>query len=421
METRTTYLRRKQMSGRTKRRMALGAAAFVACFVALFAYVSMHLQPVPKPVLAKAPVGNAPVYFTVDGKLTAKRRIYPFSVVPGGVLNRGELLHMVHSDQVVAQHYAGFSVATAHVETVTAPRAVHVSYRRGDKIYWTAKKVMLKTGESVLSDGKNLIRGRCGNRISDTARFPIETNPPKTEVLDSSEEADEAPAPMGLSPVPGTSNTAQTFPTATGSNNGGGAAHGTPFAQFASSPIGGGTGGTETPPTTTTPVTPPVDTPPVTTPPVTTPPVTVPPVDTPPVDTPPVVTPPTPTCTELGTCPISTPTCADLGTCPVQPPPCAATGTCPTSPPTPTCEELGTCPVKTCEELGTCPTGPCTPGDVKCPTTPCVPGAEACPIHPVPEPRSPWLIAIAGAALLVARRRDKWTPRRHGAGTAPDA
>lgn len=129
----------------------------------------------------------------------AVRRIYPYSVLPGGVATRAELVRIVRSDKVVAAHYADFQVDQARPLTVRLARAVHVSYRKGDKVYWTAKKVMLREGETLLSDGRNEMRARCANRISDVARFPVEADAPSPELLDVAfEETLDAPADVGL-------------------------------------------------------------------------------------------------------------------------------------------------------------------------------------------------------------------------------
>jgi MYXO-CTERM domain-containing protein len=116
------------------------------------------------------------------------RRVYAYSIVPGGVLDRQELAHAVVVDKVVAEHYAAFETARATVKTVGKPRGVYVSYRKGDKVYWTAKKLQLAQGETVLSDGKNEIRTRCGNRISDVPQLPVEAQGPGEEELDASVE-----------------------------------------------------------------------------------------------------------------------------------------------------------------------------------------------------------------------------------------
>jgi hypothetical protein len=119
----------------------------------------------------------------------AGRQVYPFSIVPGGVLSREELVHVVNTDSVVAEHYAGFNVDAARVVKVTKPRAVYVSYRKGNEIYWTSKKLMLAQGETLLTDGVNELRTRCGNRISESPQSPVATDEPTSEVMDSSVES----------------------------------------------------------------------------------------------------------------------------------------------------------------------------------------------------------------------------------------
>jgi hypothetical protein len=89
------------------------------------------------------------------------------------------------ADKVVAAHYAGFAVEKASLRTVAGERAVYVSYRKGDRVYWTARKVTLADGETIVSDGRNEIRARCGNRISDTPQLPVEVKGPDERELDT--------------------------------------------------------------------------------------------------------------------------------------------------------------------------------------------------------------------------------------------
>jgi hypothetical protein len=123
--------------------------------------------------------------------------VYRYSVVPGGAFDRAELAHVVRTDKVVAAHYADFDVERARPVPVSAPRAVYVSYRKGDKIYWTSKKVTLQAGETLLTDGLNEMRARCANRISDLPRFPVEQNAPDPGTLDLL--VNEEPEPDGSS------------------------------------------------------------------------------------------------------------------------------------------------------------------------------------------------------------------------------
>lgn len=110
--------------------------------------------------------------------------VYRNSVLPGGVGSAVELRSALAHDPVAAAHYAGFNVAAARKVQVERSRMAHVSYRIGDNIYWTRKPVRLALGETLLSDGEHLVRGRCGNRISDEAQAPVLVDEPAPEVLE---------------------------------------------------------------------------------------------------------------------------------------------------------------------------------------------------------------------------------------------
>lgn len=194
METRTVYLRRRKITTRYKKRLIGAGLAGVAACVAAVALVpgTSVVHPGSGAGHDAMPVAAAQVALATAAQSgrTQPRRIYPFSIVPGGVGSRADLQHMIRTDKVVAQHYATFAVDKAVLETVDKPRAVHVSYRKGDKVFWTAKTVMLAKGETLLTDGTSEIRGRCGNRISETAQLPVEEHGPGAEVLDTAMDAD---------------------------------------------------------------------------------------------------------------------------------------------------------------------------------------------------------------------------------------
>jgi hypothetical protein len=67
---------------------------------------------------------------------------------------------------VVAEHYRSVSLGSVRTELVPEDRLAYVSYRIGNKIYWTKNKVHLKKGEMILTDGLTQVRARCGNCIS---------------------------------------------------------------------------------------------------------------------------------------------------------------------------------------------------------------------------------------------------------------
>jgi len=193
------YNRRRRAAKRLQKRLAI--AALLCATVSAAAFMTLREQ-APEAPGAYAGAGAAlarPVAATVaamdaPSAHAGARRVYPFSIVPGGVSGREEVVRMLQTDQVVAQHYAGLQAARLARVTVSKPRAVYVSYRKGDKVYWTAQKVTLAKGETLLTDGSNEIRGRCGNRISDTARLPVEANGPTMAMLDAATDpdADEA-------------------------------------------------------------------------------------------------------------------------------------------------------------------------------------------------------------------------------------
>ena len=131
----------------------------------------------------------APISVAFDlpakGDSSADRPLYPYSVIPRGVSSARELLTALKEDSVVAAHYRGFHVASARMIRLGEDRQAFVSYRIGDRVYWTRKKVTLHVGEFLLTDGKNLARGRCGNRISEAPASPTSLEEPPTKVLNT--------------------------------------------------------------------------------------------------------------------------------------------------------------------------------------------------------------------------------------------
>ena len=178
---RTVWLLRKK---RQRIRLCIVAAIAV---VATVAAMTWEQGPAAiKTSAAAAPGVQLAVATAAPAAAATTRRVYPYSIVPGGVATRDDLQRRVSTDAVVARHYATFDVKKAHALAVPKARAVYVSYRKGDKVFWTAHKVMLAAGETVLSDGASEIRGRCGNRISEKAQLPVAMNEPTEAELDAS-------------------------------------------------------------------------------------------------------------------------------------------------------------------------------------------------------------------------------------------
>lgn len=162
--------------------LACGAFALLVPFAVL---LWLHGQ--PEPARDAAPLAAAlPAALPMATANAPAQLVYRLSVIPGGVRSATELAATVRRDQVVAAHYAGFDVAAAHLVRLDKPRFVHVSYRIGDKVYWTRKKVQLAAGEYLLSDGRHLARTRCGNRIADEVQAPVLADEPAPQVLEQS-------------------------------------------------------------------------------------------------------------------------------------------------------------------------------------------------------------------------------------------
>ncbi len=103
---------------------------------------------------------------------TATRRIYPYSLIPGGIESEAELRTYSAVDPVLADHYKTLSGGMA-LTTADRDQWLYASYRMVDAVYWTSKPILVHAGEAVLSNGKDLVRARCGNRLSAKPQVPV--------------------------------------------------------------------------------------------------------------------------------------------------------------------------------------------------------------------------------------------------------
>ena len=117
--------------------------------------------------------------------LLPARPVYPYSVVSGGVHSTEELRIAMRFDPVVAAHFADFDLSRTRVERVAVSRAVYVSFRSGPRVAWTSRRVTMHPGETILTDGQNQARTRCGNRIKEVAPAEISKEEPPPEVFDT--------------------------------------------------------------------------------------------------------------------------------------------------------------------------------------------------------------------------------------------
>jgi len=115
----------------------------------------------------------------------SRRAVFPYSVIPGGVRDANELRSSAAKDPVVAEHYSDFRIARAHTIRLDRPSAMFVSYRMNNHVYWTRNRMIIPAGETLISDGENYARVRCGNRLSSIAALPVSIAEPPAEKLDT--------------------------------------------------------------------------------------------------------------------------------------------------------------------------------------------------------------------------------------------
>jgi len=151
--------------------------------------------------------------FDFDTPVESRRPVFPYSVIPGGVADPRELTAAVAKDPLVARHYSDFELGKAHTIRLERPTPMYVSYRLNDHIYWTHNRMLIPAGETLLSDGENLARVRCGNRLSAIAAEPVSLSEPPREDLETpafipplleetayDEDSESLPVPLAVLP-----------------------------------------------------------------------------------------------------------------------------------------------------------------------------------------------------------------------------
>jgi hypothetical protein len=136
-----------------------------------------------------------------DTDASAGRPVYRYSVIPGGAYDPHELAAAIDRDPVVAAEYRAVAAKGVHPEVVPADRMAYMSYRIADKIYWTKHQIKLRQGETILTDGKTQLRGRCGNGISLDPMQPTaeaEPGPLELEALSEAPLLDSHGLPFDL-------------------------------------------------------------------------------------------------------------------------------------------------------------------------------------------------------------------------------
>jgi len=179
---RTHRHRRNRMIRRWLAAMVIAVFAGSVSTVALRYFSPSWFSSGPaSPIIVARGGFSAPHTDAIDQILSRSapsRTVYPYSVVPGGVEDAKELKWVAEHDPIVAAHYAGFDYDHARVVRLTLARTVYLSYRIGNHIYWTRRRVTLHQGEKVITDGRMTARSRCANRVEEApqqqAASPVE-------------------------------------------------------------------------------------------------------------------------------------------------------------------------------------------------------------------------------------------------------
>ena len=128
----------------------------------------------PLPLFATpAPPSPSDDTIAVSAASAKLRLYYQYSVIPGGVQSPDELRDAVAGDLVVAKHYSDFGLRNVKFVTLARDQAFYVSYRVPSGVYWTSRPMLLHRGEKLVTDGFNLARVRCGNRLSEVPLLPV--------------------------------------------------------------------------------------------------------------------------------------------------------------------------------------------------------------------------------------------------------
>lgn len=112
-----------------------------------------------------------------------KRKVFPYSIVPGGAADVLQAKWAM-ADPAVKANYTNVDFSHLRQETLKTNLKGYVSYRWGEKIYWTKKALTLRAGETIFTDGVHIVRGRCLNCYSALPMNPTRPTEPTEKVLD---------------------------------------------------------------------------------------------------------------------------------------------------------------------------------------------------------------------------------------------
>ena len=154
------------------------------------AHKSQHSDALPKPDP-----------FTVKTPLVhASFRPLNFALLRGGFSSVDEFFERVHDDPVLHAFYGDCADRNASMFALPEDITAFSTFRKGDKIKWAQKPLLIKKGEYVMSFCGKTVLARCGNLISVSPMQPSEDVPPA--VLETPSEPVETPLILEASAAP---------------------------------------------------------------------------------------------------------------------------------------------------------------------------------------------------------------------------
>ncbi len=166
-----------------RRSVCIFAAIVAVVLVTLVAVSFRRYGQRQQPNATTSPPSHAITAETFSPPIEA-RVTYPYSIVPGGAKSVSDVkAELAMLPSAIRAQYAGINMADLRLEHLKTSFSGYASYRDGDEMYWTSKKMTIPSGEAVFTDGTTLIRGRCVNLFSAQPMGPVQPNGP-VEQLD---------------------------------------------------------------------------------------------------------------------------------------------------------------------------------------------------------------------------------------------
>jgi hypothetical protein len=153
---------------------------------------TQHADASPK---SDPPVAETPI-------IHASFRPLNFALLRGGFSSVNEFFDRVHDDPVLHAFYGDCADRNASMHALPEDITAFSTFRKGNKIAWAARPLLVKKGEYVMTFCGKTVLARCGNLISASPMTPSEDIPPA--LLEAPSEPAEPPIKLAAVAPPAT-------------------------------------------------------------------------------------------------------------------------------------------------------------------------------------------------------------------------